>query len=405
MPSNIDTTQPEYGTPTTESVRTNFSIAADEISALQDAIASLPYLHVDGGKMNGSLMLNNDPGAAREAVTKQYVDQRLSTGMPGPPGAVGPPGAKGDQGDRGPQGMQGPPGADGAQGQPGPQGAKGDQGDTGSQGPAGPMGQPGIPGERGAVGPWGPQGEQGAQGIQGPQGVPGPQWQTGTGLTLNSTTTPPTVLFAPIANLDLLANIGGSASAPVPVTLSALLDAVLGNTRGAILYRGASAWAALPPGTAGQHLITNGANADPAWVANATMEVSPPDPASTLSTTGVMCGFGAAGAVITPLASGNVLISAFGNALVQSGNTQGSVKLAVGSGTPPANGAALPTGATILSAIPAGSSGNRTEYSLGGLALNLTRGTQYWIDVVQVAVASNVSLTLSSNTITAVGLG
>ena len=36
MPSAIDITKPIYGTPTTQSVRDNFHIARDEITALQD---------------------------------------------------------------------------------------------------------------------------------------------------------------------------------------------------------------------------------------------------------------------------------------------------------------------------------------------------------------------------------
>ncbi len=39
----------------------------------------------------------------------------------------------------------------------------------------------------------------------------------------------------------------------------------IGSTRGSILYRGASAWDALTPGTAGQILQSNGAAADPTW--------------------------------------------------------------------------------------------------------------------------------------------
>jgi hypothetical protein len=46
---------------------------------------------------------------------------------------------------------------------------------------------------------------------------------------------------------------------------SASLDAVFGSARGDILYRGASGWAVLAPGTSGYALVTNGAGADPAW--------------------------------------------------------------------------------------------------------------------------------------------
>lgn len=45
-----------------------------------------------------------------------------------------------------------------------------------------------------------------------------------------------------------------------------LLDA-FSSSRGAILYRGASAWLALAPGTSGQFLKTQGAGADPVWSA------------------------------------------------------------------------------------------------------------------------------------------
>lgn len=55
-------------------------------------------------------------------------------------------------------------------------------------------------------------------------------------------------------------------AADVAVDLDALLDAI-GATRGAILYRGASGWAILPPGTSGHVLKSNGAGADPSYQA------------------------------------------------------------------------------------------------------------------------------------------
>jgi hypothetical protein len=45
---------------------------------------------------------------------------------------------------------------------------------------------------------------------------------------------------------------------------SGILDSI-GSTRGQIIYRGASGWAVLSPGTSGQLLKTNGASADPSW--------------------------------------------------------------------------------------------------------------------------------------------
>lgn len=46
--------------------------------------------------------------------------------------------------------------------------------------------------------------------------------------------------------------------------LTSVLD-MISSTRGAVLYRGATGWAALAPGTAGWRLTTNGAGADPTW--------------------------------------------------------------------------------------------------------------------------------------------
>lgn len=48
------------------------------------------------------------------------------------------------------------------------------------------------------------------------------------------------------------------------VTVSQVLDWI-GSTRGSILYRGASGWAVLAPGTAGFAFLSNGAGADPSW--------------------------------------------------------------------------------------------------------------------------------------------
>lgn len=63
----------------------------------------------------------------------------------------------------------------------------------------------------------------------------------------------------------ILANNTGSTAVPSAVSLTAIMDRVYGSTRGSILYRGASAWAVLTPGTSGQKLQTNGAGADPSW--------------------------------------------------------------------------------------------------------------------------------------------
>lgn len=50
-------------------------------------------------------------------------------------------------------------------------------------------------------------------------------------------------------------------------TLSALIDANIGSTQGDVLYRGASTWSVLAPGTSGFFLETQGASANPLWAA------------------------------------------------------------------------------------------------------------------------------------------
>lgn len=57
---------------------------------------------------------------------------------------------------------------------------------------------------------------------------------------------------------------GNTASAPTFQGVSAVID-YLGSTQGQILYRNASGWVPLAPGTAGQVLQTGGAAANPSW--------------------------------------------------------------------------------------------------------------------------------------------
>lgn len=96
MVSAIDPTVPVFGSPTTASVRNNFLIAKNEISALQASIGitfpipvnqggtgatavpaaqtNLGILPISGGTMTGLLILSGDPSDPLGAVTKQYVD-------------------------------------------------------------------------------------------------------------------------------------------------------------------------------------------------------------------------------------------------------------------------------------------------------------------------------------------
>jgi hypothetical protein len=68
-----------------------------------------------------------------------------------------------------------------------------------------------------------------------------------------------------IANNTIVSNVSGSSAAPSANTLTQVLDAVAGNTQGSILYRSATDWTVLGPGTNGQVLKTAGSGANPFW--------------------------------------------------------------------------------------------------------------------------------------------
>ncbi len=88
---------------------------------------------------------------------------------------------------------------------------------------------------------------------------------TNNGLTGGTITTTGTLGLDDIADNTLLANISGGVLFPSSTTVTALIDSAISNTQGSILYRDASAWVALAPGTNGYFLKTQGAAADPVW--------------------------------------------------------------------------------------------------------------------------------------------
>lgn len=68
-----------------------------------------------------------------------------------------------------------------------------------------------------------------------------------------------------ISTQRLLGRDTAATGAVEQVTINSVLG-WLSTTQGSVLYRGASSWAALAPGTAGQVFSTNGAGANPAWI-------------------------------------------------------------------------------------------------------------------------------------------
>ncbi len=119
-----------------------------------------------------------------------------------------------------------------------------------------------------------------------------PQWanvissiDTGTGLSGGPITTTGTISLSVIGNNTFLGNTSGASAAPVAITLTEYLDSVVGSTaQGNILYRGATVWSALAPGTNGQLLQTGGAAANPQW-SNSTITPNAGDSSTAIATT------------------------------------------------------------------------------------------------------------------------
>jgi hypothetical protein len=63
----------------------------------------------------------------------------------------------------------------------------------------------------------------------------------------------------------LFDRVFGRRSLPLPSRLSSIIDAEIGSTQGQLLYRNATVWTPLAPGTNLQVLTTAGASANPFW--------------------------------------------------------------------------------------------------------------------------------------------
>ncbi len=91
---------------------------------------------------------------------------------------------------------------------------------------------------------------------------------TTTAGSLATTISPGAVGNAKLAQMPagtIKANTGGAPANAADATPSTVLDAAFGTAQGSVLYRGAAAWTALTPGTAGQYLATGGAGANAGW--------------------------------------------------------------------------------------------------------------------------------------------
>lgn len=138
--------------------------------------------------------------------------------------------------------------------------------------------------------------------------------------------------------------------------------------------------------TLGAYQVYNGSSWGYAVPTRATAQSSPSDPTGTASTIGVMMGLAGA---ITPTATGKILILISGDAQNTNGGDVSSMQIRYGTGTAPANAAAL-TGTTAGGLVKAaGIAAKGTPFSLNAIVSGLSVGTAYWVDI---------SLTASANT-------
>jgi hypothetical protein len=113
------------------------------------------------------------------------------------------------------------------------------------------------------------------------------------------------------------------------------------------------------------------------------------NPAGTTSTTIIMAGIGLQ---ITPVNTGTVEIWVVGNVRNNVAGSGATMQLRYGTGTPPANGAAVAGTAlgTGTQSVPVGGA-STVPFTLLATLSGLTRGTQYWIDVSFRALTSGTA--------------
>lgn len=118
--------------------------------------------------------------------------------------------------------------------------------------------------------------------------------------------------------------VGAGTSAMVPTTISGVLDG-LTSTQGSVLYRGASGWAALGPGTNGNVLTTGGPSANPSWTSVSGT--------GTVTTVSVVSANGFAGSVANATTTPAITLTTSITGILQGNGTAISAAAATGSGS------------------------------------------------------------------------
>lgn len=93
------------------------------------------------------------------------------------------------------------------------------------------------------------------------------RWFQKLAISANLTSTNGVIDLAAIAAKTIMANKTVGAAAPTACSISDILDFLGTIAQGSLIYRDATGWALLSPGTAGNVLTTHGASANPTWTA------------------------------------------------------------------------------------------------------------------------------------------
>lgn len=196
---------------------------------------------------------------------------------------------------------------------------------------------------------------------------------------------------ASISNQRIVANYSGSTAAPGETTLTAVLDS-LTTTQGSIIYRNASSWSVLTPGTAGQVLQTGGASANPSWTSAG----------GTGTVTSVATGTGLTGGTITTTGTISVNTNGITDSLLRQGgaltvigrsaNSTGNVAdIAAGSDGDVLrrSGTTLGFGSIPVTSVTNAAAKNATNDFGGNLQQNA--GLQSYLEVTQSVSASTTT--------------
>jgi hypothetical protein len=189
----------------------------------------------------------------------------------------------------------------------------------------------------------------------------------------------------PGSGTNTLLSLSGSTSNPAWQTLSYMIDNAINSAsvQGSILYRGASGWAALAPGTNGQLLQTKGAGANPQWfTASGTGTVTSVD------ASGGLTGMTFTGGPITStgtLTLGGTLGTGYGGTNLTSFTSGGALY-------------ATSTTALTTGTLPVASGGTGITTTPINGALLIGNGTGY--TSARLTAGSNITITNSSGAIT-----